>query len=262
MDALKNNLIKKIMEKKEFSQLPYRDVELVFERFDKDIYSDEEKIKLTRNFLRNVFSSFTSTKILSLKNPETKNSDWIMRKHLSTRERAGFFTEIYSRLLKCLPKKISVIDLGAGINGFSYPYFEEVGFNVNYVAVEAVGQLVKLMNNYFEKEKIHAKAHHLSLFDFKNLEKILSDTEKPRVAFLFKAIDSLEMLERNYSKKLIFALASYFDRIVVSFATESMVKRKKFHANRKWITDFIEENFNILNDFEIHGERFISFSRK
>ena len=48
------------MQKKEFSKLPIKDVELIFDRFDKENYLDEEKIKLTRNILRKVFSSFTS----------------------------------------------------------------------------------------------------------------------------------------------------------------------------------------------------------
>ncbi|HDK42706.1 MAG TPA: hypothetical protein ENG87_04955, partial [Candidatus Pacearchaeota archaeon] len=64
----KRELIRKITEKKEFSQLPEKDVEMAFAQFDKDRYLDEEKIKLTRDLLRKVFSAFTSTKILAHKN--------------------------------------------------------------------------------------------------------------------------------------------------------------------------------------------------
>ena len=58
----KIELIKKIIMKKEFSQLPEKDVVLAFEKFNMEKYSDEEKVKLTRNLLRKVFSSFTSRK--------------------------------------------------------------------------------------------------------------------------------------------------------------------------------------------------------
>ena len=67
-----SDINKKITLKKEFSQLPEIDVLLAFENFDNDNYSDEEKIKLTRGLLRKVFSSFTSRKILSIKNKKAK----------------------------------------------------------------------------------------------------------------------------------------------------------------------------------------------
>lgn len=256
----RKELIKKITQKKEFSQLPEKDVELAFEKFDKKNYLDEEKIKLTRDLLRQVFSSFTSQKILSLKD---KSEDWILRKHLSTRERLPYYKEIYKRILKDLNKnkKLSIIDLGAGINGFSYKYFKKLGFDVDYIAVEAIGQLVELMNFYFEKEKLQGKAFHLSLFEIDKIKKIISATKKQRVILLFKVIDSLEMLKKNYSKEFIFEIAHLSDRIVLSFATESMAKRQKFKVKRNWIIDFIKKNFSILDDFEFGGERYIVFRR-
>ena len=63
----KQELIKKITEKKEFSNLPEIDVKLAFEKFENDKYLDEEKIKFTRDLLRKVFSAFMSQKILSIK---------------------------------------------------------------------------------------------------------------------------------------------------------------------------------------------------
>jgi len=255
----KRELLEKITDKKEFSDLPVGDVEKAFSRFDKDIYSDTEKIKLTRNLLREIFSSFTSRKILSLKE---KNKDWILNKHLSTRERVGSFVKIYSRVLTGLPKHMSVLDLGAGINGFSYSSFEKSGFYVDYIAVEAMGQLVDLMNDYFKKEKIPAKAYKQSLFESNKIKNIIKKSKEPRVVFLFKVLDSLEMLERDFSKKLLFEIVPFCERVVVSFATESMVKRKKFYAKRTWFFDFVNENFRILDDFVVNGERFVVFEKK
>ena len=60
-------IFKQITKKKEFSQLPKKDVELAFSHFEKRQCSDEEKIRLTRDLLRKVFSAFTSGKLLSLK---------------------------------------------------------------------------------------------------------------------------------------------------------------------------------------------------
>ena len=38
-----------------------------------------------------------------------------------------------------------------------------------------------------------------------------------------------------------------------------MIKKQKFKVNRKWIMDFIEKNFKIVDDFEIGNERYVIF---
>lgn len=243
-----------ITKKKEFSQLPRIDIEKAFSHFEKRQCSDEEKIRLTRGLLHRVFGSFASEKLLS---PKNKSPDWILRKHLSTRERLSHYREIYERIFKNVKGEASVIDLGAGINGFSCNFFGNK--KINYLAVESMGQLVDLTNNYFKAEKIKGKAVHLSLFEFEKIKKIILEQKTPRMAFLFKVVDSLEMLERNYSKKLILEIAPLCDFLVLSFATRSMVRRKKFFAKRAWILDFLRENFEIADEFEFGGEKYVVF---
>ena len=251
---MKQEIYEKITQKREFSRLPKKDVELAFSHFEKRQCSDEEKIRLTRDLLRKVFSAFASGKILSLKN---KNPEWILRKHLSTRERMPHYKEIYSRILKDINGAVSVIDLGAGINGFSYGFFENK--KISYTAVESMGQLVGLINHYFKNEKISGKAFHVSLFELEKIRKIILEQKKPRIVFLFKVVDSLEMLENNYSKKLLLEIAGLCDFAVLSFATRSMIKRTKFSARRNWIFNFIGENFEIIDGFEYGSERYVVF---
>ncbi len=311
---MENEIYEKIIAKREFSRLPKKDVELAFSHFERRQCSDEEKIRLTRDLLRKVFSAFASGKILSLKN---KSPEWILRKHLSTRERMPHYKEIYSRILKGINGAVSVIDLGAGINGFSYKfmtdslkdsnlrlhkfYFESsfrrrqppirnpacIGFQnsdsrscspsakeksenkqnpfkktnlkINYTAVESMGQLVGMTNHYFKNEKISGKAFHVSLFELEKIRKIILEQKKPRIVFLFKVVDSLEMLENNYSKKLLLEIAGLCDFAVLSFATRSMIKRTKFSARRNWIFNFIGENFEIIDGFEYGSERYVVF---
>jgi len=255
----KREIIEKIMQKKEFSGLPKKDVELALKKFDKKHYLDEERIKLTRNLLLHIFSAFTSRKLFSWKEREPS---WILRKHLSTRERIPYYGEIYWRILNGVGKDLSVVDLGAGVNGFSYKYFGKAGFNVDYLAIEAMEQLVKLMNKYFRKNRIKARAIHLSLFELSKLKKEIRKTKKPRVVFLFKTLDSLELMERNYSKKLISEISDLADKIVVSFPTESMIKREKIWVKRTWILRFIEKHFKLLDHFQLGAERYIVFSKK
>ena len=256
---MNKSILSKIREKREFSQLPEKDIELAFEHFEKRQITEEEKIKLTRKLLREIFSVFISRKLLSLKD---KDEEWILRKHVSTRERLDYYGEIYKRILKGLDKKINIIDLGAGINGFSYKYFKKLKFDVNYVGIEAIGQLVDLMNRYFDREKLNGKAVHISLFELEKVKNLIKKQKGQKIIFLFKTLDSLEMLERDYSIRFLNEISPLCDRIVVSFATRSIGNRGKFKAKRNWIIDFIKDNFNILDDFEIAGEKYIVFEKR
>jgi len=243
----------KIVQKKEFSQLPRKDVEVVYGKFEKREVSDVEKIRLTRDLLRKVFSGFTSKKLLSLKN---KAPEWILRKHLSTRERLPYYAELYKKIID---SERSVIDLGAGINGFSYNYLPR---GTSYFGIEAVGQLVELMNYYFKTKVLNAGAIHLSLFEIQKVKKYIKQVKGKKVVFLFKTIDSLEMIQRDYSKKLLKEIVPLVDKVVVSFATRSMVSRKKFNVSRKWILEFISSEFQVLDSFELGGERYIVFKKR
>lgn len=252
----RQQIISKIMEKKDFSKLPIKDVEMALAHFERRDTSDEEKIRLTRELLHKVFSSFTSQKLLS---PKDKSVDWILRKHLSTRERLPYYDSIYSRIFRNLEGKINVFDLGAGVNGFSYSYFKQ---KVNYLAVEAVGQLVELMSDYFKKNKFDAKLIHMSLFELEKLKGLIKKTKGNKVVFLFKTLDSLEMMEKDYSKKILMEITPIVDFVVVSFATRSMISRKKFNVSRNWIIEFIKENFKLIDAFEIGDEKYVKFEKK
>lgn len=256
----RQELIKKITEKKDFSQLPREDVELALNKFDKSNYIDEEKIKLTRDLLRKVFSVFTSGKLLNIND---RDSEWILKKHLSTRERFNYYPQVYQKIFSNLPlinkKKIFVFDFGAGINGFSYPYLPK---NSTYFGIEGMNQLVDLTNHYFKKNNFDGKVIQESLFNLNNLKKIILKEKGEKVLFLFKVIDSLEMLQDDYSKLLLKEVVPLVDLVVVSFATRSLIKRERFKVNRKWIIDFIKENFELIEDFEIGNERYIKFKAR
>lgn len=253
----KKELLKKITRKKEFSQLPEKDVEFAFEKFEEKNLNDYQILKLTRQFLRKVYSSFASRKLLNIKD---KDVEWVLNKHKSTKERFPHYSEIYEKIFFNInPIKISVIDLGAGVNGFSYNFFKK---KINYTGVEAIGQLVELMNYFFKREEINGKAYHLSLFEINKIKELIRKQDNPKVVFLFKVIDSLEVIERDYSKKLLKEIVPLVDKVVLSFATKSLGKRSNFGAQRNWIKKFIKEEFKILDDFELGGERYVVFCRR
>src|SRR3989344_545994 len=113
---MNQELYEKITQKKEFSKIPRKDVEAAMEKFEKKNLNDWQKAKMTRQFLRKIYSSFSSRKVFSSKG---KSAEWYLMKHKSSKERFPYYNEVYERIF---PKtgKFSVLDLGAGINGISF----------------------------------------------------------------------------------------------------------------------------------------------
>ncbi|MFC1682466.1 hypothetical protein ACFL0X_02530, partial [Nanoarchaeota archaeon] len=177
---MKKEIYEKIISKKEFSQLPEKDVEFAWNHFEKREVGDEEKIRLTRDLLRKVFSVFTSSKLLNVKISDKKSAEEILKKHISTRERFDFYGEVYRRLLKNY-SNLTIFDLGCGVNGFSYGFFPK---NTIYIGIEAIGQLVDLQNYYFEKNNLNGKCYHLSLFELAKLKKYLKQDVSSQINLL------------------------------------------------------------------------------
>jgi hypothetical protein len=254
----------KIVSKKEFSKLPKKDVEKIWDLFARRETSEEDKVKLTRDLLRKVYFAFGSLKLLNKKLIDKKPVEEIMKKHISTKERFDFYLELYKILFSDykLGETLNIIDLGAGINGLSFKYMQEAKKDINYIGIEAVGQLVELMNHYFKNRGVeNAHALQESLFELEKVKKLIKQIKGKKIVFLFKTLDSLEMIERNYSKELLREIVPLVDRVVVSFATKSLISKKKFKVKRYWFENFVKENFQILGDFELGGERYLFFGR-
>jgi hypothetical protein len=243
------NTIKEIKRKKEFSQLP----DSVVERASKLCGGD---VKESRALLRKYFGVFLTNKVLKGRGTHEE----LLGAHMSSKKRD--YITFYGEIFKDVKKVGSVIDLGAGLNGFSYGYLKEVVGLVNYVAVEAAGQEVAHMNRYFSENGFDAKAFCLDLFEIGKIKGILKNQKKPRVVFLFQVIDALENLEKNFSKKFIFEVLKECEIAVVSLPTESLGGIKKFAVQRKWIVDFLKENFSVENDLPHNGERVIILKNK
>ncbi len=259
-ELTKKEMIEKIMEKKEFSKLPKKDVLTVFDEFDLEEFSQEEKIKFTREKLMKMYTVFASIKLMGNKD---KDPSYFLKKHLSTKERFDYYPGLYSRIFRDYSEKekIGVYDFGAGVNGLSYDYFP---FSVEYVGIEAVGQLVDLMNYYFKTRGLNGWAIRESLFDLEKIKKILKqgNEDEKKIVFLFKTLDSLEMLKRDYSKEFLREIVPLVDEVVVSWATKTLRKGVKIFATKKWLFEFIEENFEILDDFEFGTEKYVRFRKR
>ena len=134
------NLIKEVKKKKEFSDLP----DSVVVRALKE---SGEDVKDARKLLRKYFGVFLTNRVL-------KGGGKKLDVHLSSKKRN--YEKFYEKIFEAIDDKRfeikSVVDLGCGVNGFSYEFLPR---GISYVGIEAAGQLVDQMNTYFkELEKL------------------------------------------------------------------------------------------------------------
>ncbi len=270
-DLDEDGAIREIMKKKEFSHLLEDDVWAVWRSFS-GVEDFGERIRLSRDLLRKMYTAFVSEKLLNLKD---RDYLWFLKKHISTKERLDYYDEVYGRIFDLIYRQrgggrlgFVVYDFGCGINGFSYEFLKKQG-RVFYIGVEAVGQLCDLQNKWFKEKGYDGEVFWKSLFDLDSVENVIAGDlcakgacSNLKVGFFFKVLDSLEMLKRDYSKEVLRRLGSKLDYCVVSSASRSLVSGKKFRANRKWLRDFIFENFEVLDEFEIGFEKYIVFRNK
>jgi len=82
---------------------------------------------------------------------------------------------------------------------------------------------------------------------------------------MFQIIDALEGFEKNFSKKFLFGISEILGRggrIVLSFSARSLSRDVRIRAEKKWLLEFLNENFKIIDDFEMNDERFVIFKLK
>lgn len=237
-----------IKQKKEFSQLPDSIVRMAAEEAKGDV-------KIARAILRKYFGVFLTNRVLKLKDKE------VLKYHLSTKKRD--YDSVYAKISKLVGKVSSIIDLGSGSNGYSIDYIKKYFGEIEYLGIEASGQLVDNINHYFKEEKLErAIVFHEDLFNLERINELVLQGRAPRLVFLFQVIDALENFEKNYSKKLLLEISKVSNFIVVSLPLQSLSKGKKFAVSRNWLVDFLKENFSILGDWDENGERFICISKK
>ncbi len=237
------DLVGEVKKKKEFSGVPDSVV-------GRALCESKDDVKEARALLRKYFGVFLTNRVLH-------KSGNKLDVHISSKKRD--YGEFYGEIFSGIRDVKSIVDLGCGVNGFSYEFLPR---GVSYVGVEAAGQLVDQMNIFFKDNYFDGRAICGDLFDLDLVRGILEKAKCPRVVFLFQVVDALENMERNFSLKLIGEIMKNCEVLVLSLPLVSLGGGKKFAVKRKWLMDFLAENYNVLRDFEMFGERILVVQKK
>ncbi|MDD4878535.1 MAG: hypothetical protein PHO02_05875 [Candidatus Nanoarchaeia archaeon] len=252
-------LIDLIKQKKEFRDLDNSFVEKMLDARLKgkkveDLKPrDAEKMeKETRAYLREVYGAFLTPKFFQrekflqkLKSLNDKEGhEKILGLHLSTRERLPYYEEIYQKIFEVTGEPSSILDLGCGLNPFSFPFMNLK--DIRYYAVELVKTDAEFIQRYFDKFKINGKAINMDLTQAENLP-------SADVCFMFKVIDTFEAIQWDVTAELMAKIKAKW--IIASFASKSLGGRKAINPEkRKWFEKLIAgRNYSV---FEVENEVF------
>jgi len=250
MSCCGEKLVEEVCRKREFSKLPSPVVLRALEKSGNDVSK-------ARAILRKYFGVFLTKRVLK------SGDEGVLKRHYSTKGRD--FEKFYGEIFEGLWDFKSVFDVGCGVCGFSYPFLKNVVGEVEYLGIEAAGQLVFSCNKFFEKNRfLKCRVFQGDVFDKDFVLNKFSSLKSPRAVFMFQVIDAMEFFKKDFSKEFIFSLlqkGSRRDVVAVSFALRSLGGRK-FSVSRKWIVDFLKDKSEILKDFECGSERVIVFRKK
>ncbi|MBL7051979.1 MAG: hypothetical protein ISS01_02725 [Nanoarchaeota archaeon] len=253
------SLLEQIKDKKEFRKLSEdlisRVLVKVSEKYDVTDKKDQKKIvKETRARLRDLYSAFRMRNFSKKEKYLEEMKDWedkeickkILQVHLSTRERAEYYDDVYMKIRKYVDFK-SVLDLGCGLNVFSMPWMGRV----DYYGIDVNQEDVDFCNSYLEKFGLRGAIRWGDVLSFDN-------HLKSEVCFMFKVLEGFESLERGFTEKLFEKISSPY--IVASFATRSLGGGKSISEKRlKWFEKIVEGK--VLEKFKLADEVYFIVKR-
>jgi 16S rRNA (guanine(1405)-N(7))-methyltransferase len=167
--------------------------------------------------------------------------------HKSSKERIDDYGFIYNKIFSVTGTPKSVLDLACGLNPLSFPFMNLK--KVDYFAYELSIKDCKFLNDYFSLMKRFGLNGKCTAIDLLHVGKL----PKVDVCFLFKVLDSLEVLKKNYSYELFRKIKAKF--IVVSFATKSICGINRL-GRRNWFVKFLDKENYSYEIFETCNEKF------
>jgi len=260
LDALKINLLVEEIKKKkellyvsdsfvkEFVVKYLQQQQKISQALQKDLNPKSKAyalvIKNVRAQLRRVYGLFrddsgTRKKLVqdllkSQKQKQISIINEILSTHTSTQERLPMYEGLYSRIFKITGQPKVILDLGCGINPFSFPYMKLQ--KCTYYAYDVNEEEIQSLNIYFRllhQENIHFQGR-AELLDIRSEAALAKDLPVAEVCFLFKMTEVLDR-GKGHTKTEAVLKKIPAKQIVVSFATKTMSGKKMTAPRRKWM---------------------------
>ncbi len=266
-----DEIVQLIKQKKELSPLDDSFVKQLLYKYPyvvEEKYSSFEKFKrskvckdlisTTRKQLRDVYGLFLDIPleekhIERLSSLETVS---LLSFHKSTQERMPYYQSIYELLFDTLfamglPKEYVLADIACGYNPLAYQYLPVKPSS--YVACDLSSKDMSVLQLFFDKFDLSGRAIAYDVLGTSFYNFI--ETQKFDLCFLFKALDPLEQVQRNSSKKLLCALNSSF--FVVSFSLFSIGGKVPISmSKRSWFEKFCTKQGWEFKTLQIPNEVF------
>ena len=258
LSSLPDNFVKALVE--EFF-VKYPKMKSILESHPKPLKSKDFKfmLKEVRKRLHEIYGVFVLgkrdlkplkehlKKVDSLDEEALELHMGILKSHKSSSERIDFYSDVYEKIFSVTGKPKTILDLACGLNPLSFPWMDLK--KVKYFAYELTKEDCNFIQEYFDLMKPFGLDGEAFALDLMRVEQL----PKTDVCFLFKVLDSLEDLERNYSEKLLEKIPARF--IVVSFPTMSIGGRNPIRQ-RGWFFRMMRNLSLSAETFEFENEIF------
>ncbi len=174
-------------------------------------------------------SRFSGFSLSSPKEKRTSLIKQILSTHSSTQERLPSYQRLYTKIFSITGKPKAILDLGCGINPFSFPYMKLKGctyyaYDINEEEIASINQYFKLLHT--ENSSFKGKAIVADIIN--------TDLPKADLCFLLKMTDVIDQGKgHKRTEELLKRIPATF--IVVSFATKTMSGKEMTAPRRSWM---------------------------
>lgn len=153
----------------------------------------------------------------------------ILSTHSSTQERLPIYEQLYSRIFAITGKPKTILDLGCGINPFSFPYMKlrectYYAYDINEDEIDSINSFFQLLHT--ENPSFTGKAIVADI--------LTATLPKADLCFLFKMTDVIDQGKgHKKTEELLKKIPAKY--VVVSFATKTMSGKKMTAPRRSWM---------------------------
>jgi len=155
--------------------------------------------------------------------------DAILATHSSTHERMSFYDTLYYKLFSLTGRPTTILDLGCGINPFSFPAMKLK--ECSYFAYDINAEEIGSINSYFQLLR-----RENSSFNGKAVVADIMDIAFPRadLCLLLKMTDVIDKGKgHKKTEELLKRIPAKY--VIISFATKTMSGKKMTAPRRSWM---------------------------